>query len=236
MIHSVFKTAANIAFPTGFMLSLNAAGTCRMANGIEITPGLSDYPLSSLRAQLPVLFGAQRLIIDAVECALDLSCCPQWDAQIERPTSLHIDTIRHRSTQLRRYASTASLPRFTSVLMMANSLCGRGPGLTPSGDDILAGWMAMRWLLEGPSANLLAACQQIVDVASLQTHLLSQCWLGYAAKGQVAQPIAALLTSLSTANDTELASAIQTVLSMGATSGHDLLTGMLLALNITMDA
>jgi hypothetical protein len=116
------------------------------------------------------------------------------------------------------------------VLPMARSLCGRGIGLTPSGDDILAGWIAINWLLYGPIPCLLQAFQEIIAVANQQTHLLSQCWLEHAAKGNVAQPVQAFLDALSRDNETALATAAQAVLTMGATSGHDLLQGILLGL------
>src|SRR5207248_6542326 len=114
-----------------------------------------------------------------------------------------------------------------SVRCMAQFLCGRGVGLTPTGDDILAGWMAVNWLLYGPSAWLLEACQEVVTVAKQQTHLLSQCWLGYASAGNVAMPIKVLLDALTKEDDVQLAAAMQAVLSMGATSGHDLIEGIL---------
>src|SRR5438132_7846886 len=117
-----------------------------------------------------------------------------------------------------------------NVRSMAQYLCGRGVGLTPTGDDILAGWMAVNWLLYGPSACLLEACQQFVTVAKQQTHLLSQCWLGYAAAGNVAMPIKALLDALTKKDDTRLAASTQAVLSMGATSGRDLIHGIVLGL------
>src|SRR3989440_1705908 len=116
---------------------------------------------------------------------------------------------------------------FADVRSMAQYLCGRGVGLTPAGDDVLAGWMAVNWLLYGPLPCFLEACQQIVTVAKQQTHLLSQCWLGYAAAGNVAMPIKALLDALTKEDDIQLAAALQAVLSMGATSGHDLMQGIL---------
>ncbi len=116
----------------------------------------------------------------------------------------------------------------------ARSLCGRGVGLTPTGDDILAGWMAMGWLLYGPEPAFLAACQQIMEVAHRQTHLLSRCWLRYAAGGNVALPVAKLLEALvrepGTENDARLEQAAQAVLAMGATSGYDVISGILFAL------
>ena len=108
-------------------------------------------------------------------------------------------------------------------------LCGRGMGLTPTGDDMLAGWMAIGWLLKGPKPDFLAVCQQIVAIARRQTHLLSQCWLNYAANGYVAEPIGALLHALTQEDDVQLVQATRAVLAMGATSGYDVIQGMLMA-------
>ena len=89
--------------------------------------------------------------------------------------------------------------------------------------------MAINWLLFGPAPHLLEAYQQIMLVARRQTHLLSQCWLGYAAEGNVALPIRTLLYALTRDNQLELAHAAQEVLSLGATSGYDLIQGILFA-------
>jgi hypothetical protein len=120
------------------------------------------------------------------------------------------------------------------ITRLAHYLCGRGVGLTPTGDDMLAGWMAVGWLLYGPEPAFLAACEQIMEVARRQTHLLSRCWLGYAAEGNVALPVVRLLEALvrepGTENNAQLELAAQAVLAMGATSGYDLISGVLLGL------
>ncbi len=130
------------------------------------------------------------------------------------------------------YPNSTDLPcgRSSShVTDMARALCGRGMGLTPSGDDMLAGWMAIGWLLHGPQPDFLAACQHIVAIAQQQTHLLSQCWLECAANGYVAEPIGTLLHALTQQDEQQLALSTQAVLAMGATSGYDLIQGILLA-------
>ena len=262
VIHSVFPAAANITFPGDFILSLNAVTSPCMPNGLQLSALPATFPFSALRAGMPVLFGAQRLLIEAVDCSLDLSTCTQWDPHIERPAQLDMEIVEGNREWLLAWHPPGVPLHFVSCSMheawhppgvplhfcsiheekcsgtpggcqihnvrsMAQYLCGRGVGLTPTGDDILAGWMAVNWLLYGPSACLLEACQQIVTVAKQQTHLLSQCWLGYAAAGNVAMPIKALLDALTKEDDIQLAAAMQAVLSMGATSGHDLMQGIL---------
>jgi hypothetical protein len=279
IIHSAFDAAANIVFPGDFVLSLNAASFSqhsgddlplpRMPNGVQITAPAGTFPFTALRVGMPVLFGAQRLHIEAIACSLDLSLCSQWNPHIEHPTVLDMEIIRKNRGRLAGYVSVgvevgwewdlvparawdfsywpiisnpdngwaqgsplhSSPPSSLRVRELAQSLCGRGIGLTPSGDDMLAGWMAAGWLLHGPMPGFLNACQQIVEVAKRQTHLLSQCWLGYAAEGNVAQPICALLDTLTRDDERQLSIATEAVLAMGATSGRDVIQGILLMLN-----
>lgn len=259
MIHSVFKAAANIVFPDGLILSLNTSDSSRMPNGIELSSAPGTFPFTMLRPGQPVLFGAQRVVIEAATCSLDLSHCTQWDSHISRPERLDRDIVLKNREWLASFLSSsssslrhpqgrsierssrfadalqestlhASLENKIDVLLMARSLCGRGAGLTPAGDDILAGWMAANWLLYGPLPRLIEAYKDIIAVARQQTHLLSQCWLSYAAEGNVAQPIRALLEAITSNNEIKLTTATLAVLAMGATSGHDLLQGILLAL------
>ncbi len=252
VVHSVFDAAANIVFPGGFVLSLNAVSSAQMPNGLQLSALPATFPFSALRAGMPVLLGAQRLHIEAIGCSLDLSSCSQWNPHIERPERLDVDVVRKNGEWLaKRIALHPPHPRatarvalgcggckiyFPTIRDMAQYLCGRGAGLTPTGDDILAGWMAVGWLLYAPTPSFLHACQQIIKVARQQTHLLSQCWLSYAAEGNVAQPIGALLDAL-TRDPTlppcgcqPLEMATQAVLAMGASSGYDVIQGILLGL------
>jgi hypothetical protein len=243
-----------------FVLSLNAVATPRMPNGLQLSSPAGSFPFSALRVGMPVIFGAQRLHIEAIDCSLDLSQAPQWNPHIQRPDQLdmalfqknyaHLKTIaeqwfhdvldksalysNQRNPRRGRFiVPTADLSapshHQTDIFTLAHYLCGRGIGLTPSGDDILAGWMAAGWLLYGPEPAFLAACQHIVEIARQQTHILSSCWLSHAAEGNVAEPIAALLHAMTRTDDSHLESTTKAVLAMGANSGYDLLQGILLA-------
>ena len=259
IVHSTFDAAANILFPDDFVLSLNSAPSSSrlapcMPNGLQVSALPGTFPFTDLHVGMPVLLGAQRLHIEAIGCSLDLSLCSQWNPHIERPSVIDVEIIRKNGERLKEYLSkdkhnkgilsTETSPvlaacmypddsslTFPRIQNMARFLCGRGIGLTPTGDDILAGWMAAGWLLYGPAPGFLAACRQILEVARQQTHLLSQSWLRYAAQGNVALPIRTLLAALTCDDESQLLIATQAVLALGATSGHDVIQGMLLMLD-----
>ncbi len=235
VVQSVFRAAANITFPGDFVLALNALHAPRVPNGLQLSASADTFPFSALQVGMPVLFGARRLHIEALPLSLDLTYCERWDASIARPEPLNFTIVEKNGIWLLHYLDDDTIPFFPSVQVMAQALCGRGPGLTPSGDDMLAGWMAVNWLLYGSRPRLLAACQQILAVAERQTHLLSRCWLSYAAQGYVAEPVGRLLVALTHDNETgaseeELIRATQAVLALGATSGRDMIQGILLGL------
>jgi Protein of unknown function (DUF2877) len=103
-------------------------------------------------------------------------------------------------------------------------LAGLGPGLTPSGDDILAGILLIASLTERLSPSELRAA---ADTA--RTHAISRSFLRWAANGHSIEPVHDLLSAVATGRPT--GDAEQAVAAIGATSGHDLLLGLRLALN-----
>lgn len=70
-------------------------------------------------------------------------------------------------------------------------LAGRGPGLTPAGDDLLAGYASGLALLHG----LEAQAAQIVQQATPLTNSLSATLLLHAGHGEVPEPVHTLLDS-----------------------------------------
>jgi Protein of unknown function (DUF2877) len=250
VVHSVFPVAANILFSEGLLLSLNSAHSPALPNGLQLSAPAGAWPFSALRAGMSAILGARRLHIEALDCSLDLTNCPQWDPFVTRPAQVNMRVVAGNLYYLKRQLAArplqggaADVPTlddarrrwrdayasYDVLTDMARLLCGRGPGLTPAGDDMLVGWMACNWLLYGPTRRLLEACQQILQAARQQTHLLSVCWLGYAAAGYVALPVRDLLRAITMDERLEVGVAARAVLSMGATSGFDLIQGILLA-------
>jgi hypothetical protein len=113
---------------------------------------------------------------------------------------------------------------------VAARIAGLGPGLTPSGDDGLAGVLAFRSWAEvagrWPGGARLRAA--IREAAVPRTTRLAGQLLAAAEHGHVAAPLAGLLTSLLAQRST-FPPDLSGLLAIGATSGADLLGGVRLA-------
>jgi len=101
-------------------------------------------------------------------------------------------------------------------------LLGRGPGLTPLGDDVLAGWLATRAAVGRPDPVLASAVRRRLGVTTLLSATLLDCAL----RGEVLPQLADWLAGPTTTTTDAL-------LAVGATSGAGLLTGAQLALAST---
>jgi hypothetical protein len=106
----------------------------------------------------------------------------------------------------------------------ARHLAGLGSGLTPAGDDFLAGLMLRAWLAH-PEPEVV--CHIVVSAAAPRTTTLSAAVLRAAGRGECSAPWHRLLQALETGTVEELTAAAQGVLSYGETSGTDVLAGFL---------
>ncbi len=114
----------------------------------------------------------------------------------------------------------------------ASALVGRGSGLTPAGDDLLAGALAALRALGAPAAELLGDAVELL--APRRTTRLSAALLRAAADGAVIPPAAAVLRALATPGDgqagvpphRDLARATDRLLGVGHTSGWYLAAGL----------
>lgn len=100
-----------------------------------------------------------------------------------------------------------------------DGLLGRGPGLTPLGDDVLAGWLATRTAAGRPDPVLASAVRRRLGDTTLLSATLLECAL----RGEVLPQLADWLADPTTATTDAL-------VAVGATSGAGLLTGAQLAL------
>lgn len=105
------------------------------------------------------------------------------------------------------------------------ALAGWGPGLTPSGDDFLAGLMLALWAQQGEAARPL--CARIATAAAPRTTRLSGAFLRAAAAGLVDARWQRLLEALASGTLEAVDAATQAVLAFGASSGLEMLVGFL---------
>ena len=107
-------------------------------------------------------------------------------------------------------------------------LAGRGPGLTPAGDDALLGYVLARRALLGAGARPAAAC--VLRIARARSGGLSLALLRQAARGEAAEPAAAMRDALLRADGAALGAAVRRLAGYGRTTGRAILTGLIAGL------
>jgi Protein of unknown function (DUF2877) len=115
-----------------------------------------------------------------------------------------------------------------AALRTAGRLVGLGPGLTPAGDDVMAGTVAGLVLLGHPAAERFAA--GVYALAAGRTTELSRALLRHATCGRVSGEYAAVLYAL--VGDRPLAPALAALLATGSTSGRALALGLCTAIDL----
>jgi len=184
----------------------------------------------AIKTRLPALraIAMSHAPADSLLAALDTAGSHAIPNKAENPASHVIPTCGR--VLAARPGSTAKNLRsgweedVTCLQDAAAHLAGLGTGLTPAGDDFLAGVMLWAWLTH-PAPGLL--CRALVEVAAPRTTTLSAAFLRAAARGECDANWHRLLAVLSTSGAAQLAPAVQQIMAHGATSGADMLAGFL---------
>jgi hypothetical protein len=108
---------------------------------------------------------------------------------------------------------------------------GTGFGLTPSGDDFIAGLMfGLHYNEKKYHKNISSLKNELFEAAVGKNELVNS-FLFYAKKEKYFSRLKNFVTLLSGENDVNIIQALKMLFSMGATSGADLLTGYLFSIN-----
>lgn len=231
------------------VVAVEAPGAVGLPCGVGLTTGAPGGLPGGLVAGTRVEVGAGRLDVDGARLVV-----ARWRRARPVVARLTVDDLRPRtrtarsrlpgatdplaaavldgSDALTRAASAGDLDAATAV---AADLCGLGEGSTPSGDDVVAGAVAAGTLLatattdaDGPAAGWWAELGRRAAAHAVgRTTTLAAALLAHAARGEVADPVAALLRAL--VGDGEVAAATDRLLGVGHRSGGDLARGVLLA-------
>ena len=103
-------------------------------------------------------------------------------------------------------------------------LAGRGPGLTPAGDDALAGLLLVLALAGHERTELERAA------TAARTHAIARAFLRWAARGQAVAPVHQLLAAMADGDGAAVERHRSAVAALGQTSGADVLFGLGLGL------
>lgn len=120
----------------------------------------------------------------------------------------------------------------------ARGLLGLGPGLTPSGDDLLCGLLAVsRWAAqprEPADAMSSALTPAVLTEAPSRTTRLSTRLLAHAARGLLYEPAMSLGAALFTARHDLIRPSALRLLQIGHTTGSDMAVGLLLGAELML--
>jgi hypothetical protein len=106
-------------------------------------------------------------------------------------------------------------------------LGGLGPGLTPAGDDVLAGVLLVADLAAAGHEERLALRSQVLSV---RTNDIAAAFLSWAARGQSIEPAHDFLAAVAYRDELRAHEAVQWLVQFGASSGYALAHGIGLAL------
>lgn len=115
----------------------------------------------------------------------------------------------------------------------AQKMIGLGPGVTPSGDDILIGFLAGLHSTAGDKQENLAFIRSFgaaLSMLSKETSEISRTYLYHAIHGQFSSSMIALLDAINVGEEGRLISIAKAAMRVGHSSGMDSVTGLLIGL------
>jgi hypothetical protein len=132
---------------------------------------------------------------------------------------------------IKSFVSAVRSKDFELMRQSAKNIVGLGPGLSPSGDDLLAGFMAgLRWTVNSFNGNVgrVDEINRTIAHVAKGTTMLGEQLLTRAAAGEVNEAVEGLLEAILAGQVKNVKTATAKVLSIGETSGVDSIVGILL--------
>jgi hypothetical protein len=114
-----------------------------------------------------------------------------------------------------------------------HKIIGLGPGVTPSGDDILIGFLAGLHSLvrnEKERQIFIQTFGKAILVQAKETNAISRTYLYHAVKGEFSSSIVELVGAIRDGDVKRLLSAVGNAMNVGHSSGMDSITGLLIGL------
>jgi hypothetical protein len=215
----------------GRCVGVLAAGAARVPCGLRTTLN-HLLPILSTNGVLTAYLGGGTLHVGSRSLPVgrtEGSYVPRLRPEVVRSTEASPDTVEATPPATVAGLAAVLLPHGRLDADAVPRLVGRGEGLTPLGDDLLAGWLALHRAAGVPTDAVDAAVRRSLH----RTTLLSATLLDCALHGEVLPEYAAWLRALGTPDAPARAAALSAV---GATSGAGLLHGARIALDQLQEA
>jgi hypothetical protein len=231
VVHSVFAGAANLRFGPAWW-TLLAADRPDQPSGIRLAPDTPHLP--PIRPGSPVHVRAGHL--RAGDAVIDCRAAARW-APGAWPVAAAGIEARLRQLELaaarRAWAGAAAMAEAVcdaldddddddALATTARRVVGRGPGLTPSGDDVIVGLLTALGMHRVADRERLAhaVAPALPTTTDLSRHLIEEAALGL--PGRALHELGAALRS-----GANFDGAIRRALDTGATSGADAAVGLI---------
>lgn len=218
-VAAVFSKAAYLRLPGGLV----ALTTYEAPSGPVHARGRFD---------LARLAAGDVMTVDGSVAGVDLDGAQVWEGTLPAPADLEagagvaLDVLR-RAPPSALAAFAAQVARATRHLERGElagaveALTGLGPGLTPAGDDALAGIFMIERIRRGRAP---------AEVEAARTNDVAGAFLAWAARGQSVSPVHRFLTAAAGKDAAGATAALRSLLRYGQSSGADLALGLRLAL------
>jgi hypothetical protein len=228
--------------PTGgrrVVVAVVTADAIRLPCALVLGSSSRNVPLTALRptAGSRPTVGSGRISWRSTAGAVTLTIGTEWAPARPGTSRPRADLVRRLRSESRRFRHGTAEHALTALEHAARfgqdadaahaavgALLGAGPGLTPSGDDVLAGFV----LAAGAFGLDVVAVRSLVDqLADERTTALSAQLLRHALEGDCIPELAALIRGVAGIGDLRRAAA--DLLRVGHTSGAALATGVAVA-------
>lgn len=204
----------------GAVVPVVTADAVPLATAVRLAVASADAPWRGLAAGDAVLVGEG--LIRLPGC--DIVAARTWRPARVRPVT-HEPHSLHSSHMHSSHMHSSDRPTRAQAERCVAALIGRGPGLTPAGDDALAGI-----LLVAHAHGVAGAVAAAVRALLTSTTAVSAALLDAAADGYAAAEVVALVDAAVAGDPAAVARALPAVLAIGHTSGADLVIGVAAAL------
>jgi hypothetical protein len=236
--------------PDGFSFKnflIGESTTCR--DGIlYFEKGLLTVPLNGARRWDSDL---SKLEVDTSKPSVSSALNFVWDMLNQRQRRLNADIIADELFSPGESAMAKPIPSKAGKALRelinaaqnfdqtgisaAETVIGLGSGLTPSGDDLLVGFMAGLWCtVQNKSKRTLFISElgKTITALSSRTNDISRTYLYHAAYGHASSRLIALIESINNGKITErLLEMAESAMQTGSTSGMDVVTGLLVGIS-----